>query len=236
VSDNFGALTFPCQIPGPKDSIHDPALDYIGSYLTACLNDQLSTSWQAVNPGVKFVKTYSTNGPGDEFNERDLPALFIWRSGSIDEQATDDWTETITDVTVTWVPQNAVQAKRGLRSTGVNGFSKVITRALALGRSPAWIDPADTDPTSKTLGSVLIERASLFRVPFVTMSRPDTVTILKGREVDVYTAFTVVMKIHEITNWDESFDSIAMANRAPSKLDETVNSGAYNISALIPTT
>jgi hypothetical protein len=235
-SDHFGALRFPAQIPGPKDSVHDPALDCIAAYLSACLNDQLGASWQAVNPGRKFVESFTTNGPGDEFNERLLPALFVWRSGSIDEPATDDWLETVTDVSVTWVPQNAVQAKRGIRSTGVNGFHKVVSRALALGRSPAWVDPSDTDPTSKTLGSVLITRAELFRWPFVTMSKMDQVTIQKGTLVDVYPAFTVMIKIHEITKWDESFDSISMTDRAVSKLDNTTTSGGFNISELIPTT
>src|SRR6478752_3855559 len=141
-SDKFGALTFPVQIPGPGDSVHDPALDCIGSYLTACLNSMLGSSWKAVNPGRKFVESFNTNNANDEFNERDLPALFLNRTSSFDDHATDDWVETITDVSVTWVPQTAVQAKRVLRSTGVNGLSKVITRALELGRSPAWIDPA----------------------------------------------------------------------------------------------
>jgi hypothetical protein len=122
MADYFGALTFPAQIPGPNSSVFDPALDAIGGYLSACLNDQLKSSWGAVNPGVPFVKSFRTDTPGYEFNERDLPALFVWRSGSVDEQVTDDWTETITEVTVTWVPQNAVQAKRSLRATGVNGF------------------------------------------------------------------------------------------------------------------
>ena len=236
MSDHFGSLKFPVQIPGPGDSVHDPALDYIGSYLMACLNDQLNNSWSAVNPGIPFVKSFQTNNPGDTFNERDLPALFLLRSGSVNDQVTDDWTEVTTDVSITWVPQNAVQANRKLRATGVNGLQKVISRALALGRSPAWVDPADTDPLSVTLGSALVDRARLFRMPFVTTSKIDSVTIEKGTVVDVYPAFTVLIKIHEITNWDESFDSISMRNRAVSKLDNTTTAGAFKISELIPTT
>lgn len=235
-SDTFGALNFPAQIPGPKDSVHDPALDYIGRYLQACLNDQLGASWSAVNPGRKFVESIQTNSPGDAFNERDLPALFLIRSSSFDDHVTDDWIEVTTDVSITWVPQNAVQAKRVLRYTGVNGFSKIISRALFLGRSPVWVDPLDTDPTSVTLGSVLIERANLFRWPFVTTTKVDQVTVQKGTLVDVYPAFTVMIKIHEITNWEQSFDSITMRDRAVSKLDNTTTAGAFQISELIPPT
>jgi|SRR6478735_1341540 len=234
-SDTFGALSFPVQIPGPTDSVHDPALDCIGRYLQACLNDQLGPSWSVVNPGKRFVESVQTNSPGDTFNERDLPALFLFRSSSTDEQVTDDWTESITDVSITWVPQNAVQVKRAIRYTGVNGFSKVVTRALALGRSPAWVDPADDDSSANALGSVLMTRAGLFKWPFVVSTRVDSVTIEKGTLTDTYPAFTVIIRIFEITDWNESFDSISMADRAPSKLDETVTAGAFNISALIPT-
>lgn len=236
MSDHFGALEFPVQVPGPDDSVHDPALDCLGCYLAACLNDQLGPSWQAVNPGRKFVQSFATNAAFELFNERDLPALFGYRSMSYDEQYTDDWTMTSTDVAMTWVPQNADQAKRALRSTGVNGFSKVVTRALALGRSPAWIDPLDTDPDAPTLGSVLVDRARLIRMPYVISAKSDQVTIQKGMDYDTYPAFTVMIKIQEITEWDESFDSISMVDRAPSKLNETVTSGNYSISALIPKT
>lgn len=235
MSDQFGSITFPVPVM-TEHSISDPTMDYLGSYLTACLNYQMADAWGSVNPGKKMVESFQTNAPGDMFNDRDLPCLYVWRSASIDDQATDDWTETTTEVTVTWVPQNADQAKRNLRATGTNGLSKVITRALALGCSPAWIDPSDPDPDALTRGSVLIERARLFRWPFVTTSRIDTVVIEKGTETSTYPASTVIIKIHEITQWDESFDSIMMAPRAPSKLDETVTSGNFSLESLIPKT
>lgn len=235
MSDQFGSLTFPVPV-NTELPVADPTLDMLGSYITACVNYQMADSWGSVNPGVKMIQSFQTQAPGDTFNDRDLPCLYIWRSSSIDDQVTDDWTETTTDVTLTWVPQNADQSKRSLRSSGTNGFTKVITRALRLGRSPAWIDPLDPDPDALTRGSVLIERAKLFRWPFVTTSRIDTVVITKGTQSSTYPAFTTILKIHEITQWDESFDSIMMAPRAPSKLDETVTSGNFNLESLIPTT
>lgn len=236
MSDHFGSLTFPVPVLPDGYPVSDPTLTYIGSYLTACLNSQMGSSWGSVNPGRKPVESFQTQAPGDTFNERDLPCLYLWRSSSTDEQCSDDWTETITDITLTWVPQTADQAKRSLRASGINGLSKVITRALALGRSPSWVDPQDTDPQSLSRGSSLMERARLFRRPFVTSSRMDTVVIEKSGDTSTYPAFTVILKIHEITEWDESFDSIMMANRAPTKLDETVTSGNFTLESLIPTT
>lgn len=235
MSDRYGALQFPVSPPVGKDSVSDPALDYIARYLQACLNAQLNQAWSAVNPGRNFVQSYQTQSPGDTFNERDLPCLYVGRTAMIDDQVTDDWVECTTDVTLTWVPQNAEQAKRSLREPGFNGFQKVVSRALSLGRSPSWVDPLDADPAALTLGSVLIERARLFRWPFLTGGRQDTVVITKGTQSSEYPAFTLTMKIHEITQWDNSFDSITMASRDPSKLDETVTSGGLSIEAKIPT-
>lgn len=235
MSDTFGTLNFPVQSPTEYESVHDPALTMLGNYLQACLNAQLNKSWQVVNPGKKFVETVQENNPGDTFNERDLPALFVFRTAIQDDQVTDDWTEQTTDVQVTWVPQTAVQAKRVMRTTGVNGLAKVIARALELGRSPVWVDPSDTDPDALVRGSVLIERAKLFRWPFIVSVRPDTVTITKDRDIQ-YPAFTCIIRIHEITQWDDSFDSVLMQPRAPSKLDETVTSGNFSLESLIPTT
>ena len=236
MSDHYGALEFPVQIPDVKDSVHDPAIDCLGRYLQCCLNDQLGQSWSAVNPGRKFVESIQTNSPGDAFNEKDLPALFLTRQSTTDERISDDWVESLSDVSITWVPQNAVQAKRVLRFTGSNGLSKVISRALFLGRSPAWVDPGDPDPNARTLGSVLINRAGLLRWPVVLMTKIDSVTIEKGTLVDVYPAYTVVVRINEITNWDPSFDSVAMADRPQTKLDNSITSGNFNISELIPLT
>lgn len=240
MSDHYGSLSFPIQAPASGSSVADPALDYIAKYLQACLNAQMGTAWAVVDPGVnpvrKFVQSYQTQSTGDTFNDRDLPCLYVWRGSITNDKVSDDWVEVTTDVTLTWVPQNADQAKRSLREPGVNGLHKIVSRALQLGRSPAWIDPADPDPIALTRGSALMERARLFREPFITSSRQDTVVITKGLESSSYPAFTLTMKIHEIDQWDNSFDSIMMANRDPSKLDETITSGNFSLEALIPKT
>lgn len=235
MSDNFGALSFPVQPVPVGGSVSDPALDKIGAYLAACLNQELNKSWGQVNPGRKFVESIQTNQPDDTFNEKNLPALFLWRFQTTNDQVSDDWTEVLTDVQLTWVPQNAVQAKRAMRSPGMNGFQKVVTRALALGRSPAWVDLGDPDPTAPMLGSVLIERCRLFRWPYITTVKTDPIQIIKGSEVASYTAFTAMLRISEITQWDESFDSILGTDRAPSALDNTVSQGpGFSLETLIP--
>lgn len=236
MSDNFGTLEFPVSPPAGDEAIHDSTLSKIGAYLAVCLNDALATSWKTVNPSATFVKTVQTNSPDDStFNTKELPALYLWRTAINLDQVTDDWTEAVSDVTLLWVPQDAVQAKRSLRAPGVNGFAKVVARALELGRHPGWVDSGDQDPQAKTLGSVLIERCNLFRWPFLTLCKYDTLEIPKGSETASYPAFTANLRISEITNWDESYDSIVGADRAASKLDETVTQGpGFNIESLLP--
>jgi hypothetical protein len=142
MADEFGGIQFPVLPPAGDGSVSDPGLDKLGAYLSAVLNAELGTAWGAVNPGVPFVRTVAAYLPQDlGFNEKLLPALFLERTSTVNEHITDDHVQATSDVTVMWVAQNAVQAARAVRAPGINGFHKTITRALELGRHPAWIDP-----------------------------------------------------------------------------------------------
>lgn len=214
--DTFGVLEYPTVQPPATDddSVTDPALDKLAAFLAAVLNVQLSQAWTAVNPGKKFVEQFFTNSPADStFNERDLPSLFLWRNQALDDQLTDDWLETMTDVTVLWVPQNADQAKRSLRDPGLNGFQKTISRALNVGRDPAWFDPSDPDPDSLNLGSVIMLRAGLFRDPYVTSCRREPLAIVKDDTRATYPGITLTIKISEITVWDPAAGRVASATQ-----------------------
>lgn len=233
MADTFGVLEYPVVQPPPSDndSVTDPALDKIGAYLQAVLNAHIGLAWFTVNPGKKFVEQFFTNSPSDStFNERDLPSLFLWRQQTVDDQLTDDWVETFTDVTVLWVPQNAEQAKRSLRDPGMNGFQKTISRALYLGRDPAWIDATDQDTEALSRGSVLMIQAGLFREPFVTTCRREPLAIVKDETRASYPGISLTMKIAEITVWDPA------AHGFESQVDVTSTAGALTLESKIPTT
>lgn len=236
--DQYGVLKFPARPPNDNEPITDQALYCIGSYLMAVLNSKLNGAWNVVNPNVPFVKSIQFDDPNDGsmMNEKDLPALYVWRQSMYDQQSTDDWTETTSDIAIMWIPQTATQAKRSLRAPGINGFAKTITRALGLGSDPSWIDPLDADPGSKIYGSGLMERAGLHARPYLTTTRYDSITVEKGTDIAKYPAFTTIMRISEITRWDNSWDPILSAPASPSKIDETITAGAFQVKAKIPTT
>lgn len=228
--DQFGAIEFPVQPQSQDAAVTDPALEAISQYLFAVLNFELSTAWSVVNPGKNFCQSVSTNDPSDgTFNSRDLPGLFVTRQSLTDEQVTDDWTETITEVRALWIPQDAEQSKRALRSPGLNGLQKTISRSLARGRHPAWIDPLDTDPTAQSLGSVLIQRARLFRWPIVTGAKTDRITFDTGQSHATFAGYSVMLRIHEITDWDISLRG------TPSALDNTTTQGSLDLESLLTT-
>jgi hypothetical protein len=244
MADKFGALQFPAQSPNlaAGDAVTDPRLDKIARFLQAVLNADIGQAWSSVSGGKKFVETTSTNDPSDStFNERDLPALFIYDPRSASNQMTDDLVEDVSQVTVLWVPATAEQAKRSLRSTGVNGFKKAVERAFYLGRHPAWCDDGDTDPDSATFGSALMIRAGLAKWPSVKSAQTAPLTIVTdGAQPRHYSGFSLTVELSEVTIWDVSLPapgSLPQAgDNAPSKVDILSTAGALVLDSLIPTT
>jgi hypothetical protein len=232
MADEFGAVQFPVAPPRNDDqSVTDPALDKIGSYLQAVLNNRLNAAWGAVAPNTKFVQQFFTNNPTDStFNDRDLPALFLWRSRSMDDQLADDYLETITDVVVLWIPTTADQFKRSLRDPIFNGFQKATSQAINVGRDPAWVDPLDPDSESPELGSVLMERAGLFRMPYATTCKrvDNGVKIDKGSGTATYPAYVLTLRISEVNRQDPSVHGV------PSKLDSVQTSGSLVLESILP--
>lgn len=229
--DQFGSLQFPVQYPDVKagDTVTDPRLDKISNYLQAVLNADAGKAWGAVSAGRKFVEQVFTNDPNDSvFNEKDLPALFVFDPRSTSNQMTDDLVEDVSTLTVLWVPQNAEQSKRSFRSNAANGFKKVVQKNLYVGRHPAWFDPGDPDEDALTRGSVLITRAGLCKWPFIQSAQSVPVTIVTDSGSRTYQAFALTMVVSEITEWDPGSYS------PTSKVDTTMTAGALNLEFVIP--
>lgn len=232
MADQFGALEFPAQAPNlaAGDSVTDPRLDKLGGFLQAVLNADVGLAWNVVSPGKKFVEQMFTNDPADStFNERDLPSLFVYDARSTSNQMADDLVEDVSQVTVLWVPQNVDQARRSLRSTGVNGLKKSVERAFYLGRHPAWVDPGDPDPDAAMLGSVLMTRAGLCKWPFVRSAQTTPLTIVTdGSAPRTYPGYSLTVELSEVTQWDPG------AYSPTSAVDTTQTAGALGLEFILP--
>lgn len=249
MSDQLGALELPVTLAPATASAGDPALDAFAGYLQAVLNANVGPAWSdaagfsGVAPGQKVVQTVATTNPENgAFQKEDMPILFVWRpqEGDASEQWADDIVRVQTKLALLWVTRPADQAKREARSPIANAVAATIRRALYQGRDPAWVDPADTDPTAATDGSVLMIRAGLSQWPQLTTCKPQSITIqIDESEPRPYWAVGGSIEISECFATDVSVagsSPTSPTDNAPSKVDITATAGALVLESKIPTT
>lgn len=248
MADQLGALSLPMTLAPAGSSAGDPALDAFAGFLAAVLNANVGPAWSdtagaaGVAPGQKVVQTTMTTNPENgAFQKEDMPILFVWRpaDGDASEQWTDDIVRVQTKLAILWVTRPADQPKREARSPIGNAVAAAIRRALYVGRDPAWIDPADTDPTAATQGSVLMTRAGLSQWPELITCKPQSITIqLDEAEPRPYWAVGGSIGITELLVADMSVASSTPTSpvaNAPSKVDILSTAGALVLDSKIPT-
>lgn len=216
VTDNFGGITLPIATPGVDEPIADKFLFYALQYFQAFVNAKGSVAWNAVQPGKRPIENTFAHDPEQVvFNEKFLPALFMWREESgapgapyavstAVEWIAEDYLVSNDTVRVLWVFPNAEQHVRRIREPIVNGLIKALSVSFEFGRDPAWVVPGDTDPQAATLGSVFARWASVL---FLTMSRWQR-RALQIRMTDntqrVYETVEARLSLQEVYNQDVS--------------------------------
>lgn len=249
MADQLGALPLPVSLAAAGTSAGDPALDAFAAYLKAVLNAYVGPAWSdaagamGVAPGQKVVQTVATTNPENgAFQKEAMPILFVWRpaDGDASEQWTDDLVRVQSKLGLLWVTRPADQPKREARSPIGNAVAAAIRRALYNGRDPVWIDPADTDPTAATEGSMLMMRAGLSQWPELITCKPQSITIqIDESEPRPYWAVSGSIAITELLVADVSIAGSAPtspAGNAPSKVDILSTAGALQLDSKIPTT
>jgi len=150
MADTFGLLSLPASTT--DDPVGDPALKKIGAFMQAVANAQLTAAWLTLRPRLQpqeqaVIKAVFTHDPDELcFNDKFLPALFIYRESGRPEQTAEDWFTDTTKVNALWVYPPEPAAKQRPRNPFVNAVAKALADALNEGRHPAWFDPGDTDP------------------------------------------------------------------------------------------
>lgn len=159
MSDVFGALSLPVPVPTARNdlpipltagqtSLADPALDTLLSYIQAVLEYELTTAWAVRAPGNQIKKAArftSTNDPLEgEFNDNQLPGLFLFRSKGEDfHRYAADLPATAETLLLHWVFPADTQHKERLRNNVINGLSKALVTWLEWGVHPAWVVAGD---------------------------------------------------------------------------------------------
>lgn len=161
--DQFGALEL------PSSAELDPALDALSAFFAAVIVADLADVWDDVGTGRSVAIQRFTHDPErGEFNDRDLPALFLWRKSSSEEpvRLADDYELDRVRVAGLWIFPPAVQHKQVTRTKIFNGVTKSLRRACRQLRNPAWVADDDTDPEAATRGSHVLAIAEIAQLRF----------------------------------------------------------------------
>lgn len=251
MTSTYGGLDIPVQLPpedGPAARLPvDRALDCIGGYLAATLNDRLGLMWSVVAPGMgQVVHRVFTANPRDVIlNESHLPALFIWRQRHVFSKLTDDTRAATVTLSVLWLlePGEPTQREKRLRMQGP--VADMIDAALLESRDPAWVDFGETDADSLLLGSDLMARGGLLYQPLAIGSEevPITIAVNNGDPVFYHAVSTQVQIVEAYkrdpatgtSRVDSDGNPIGISG-GPSKVDIDATAGALELDSLIPTT
>lgn len=151
----YGALPLPTATPTGDEAAGDPALRYILEYLQAVLNAECTSAVSSVWRGSQAVVTIFAHDPGEVvFNERDLPALFLYRESEPSMLwEGHDWRIARDQLSLLWVMPPGVQGSRRVRMPLINAIIKCVDKAIESYRHPAWVATGETDPTAATLAA-----------------------------------------------------------------------------------
>lgn len=156
MADQNGGL----ELPAPTDDtpVGDPALGHLGGFLRAAINRYCATAWAALRPrsgdDALPVRAVFTHDPeAASFNDRDLPALFVWRQRTRFGQRDLDYLDGTSTVRALWVYPPEPQAKHVPRRPFAHAVASAVRVALGLGRIPEWAATGDTDPTAATIAA-----------------------------------------------------------------------------------
>lgn len=210
MADKYGALPFPITAPSATATVSDPALDTLLAYLKAFANQYGATAWQAVYkantvlPNNPVVGTFSHDPEYDQFNERDLPALFLFRNtGRHGEDIGEDIRCTYSTLTLWWVfPADRDMHRRVRQRPFLNGMAKLVDQAFRKERDPVYVVAGDTEPTAATEGSVVLLHAGIESIR-VGPPQIGEVRIPKGDDVGRYPRVQILLDIEELRTIDK---------------------------------
>lgn len=156
MADRYGAI--PLDIPAVEDrhaeACGDPALRVVADFLAAVINARATTAWQSIatlngkpRKDRPVNAAYTDDPVNTTFTEKDLPALFVFRSqGGPSEDMAADYRVARSTWTVWWMMRKTTDEKKAVRAPFLNAIGKIIDAALDTGRHPAYVQEGDDDP------------------------------------------------------------------------------------------
>lgn len=144
MADQYGAVAIPVELPAEGDAAGDRALSAIGQFAKAVFNAAATTAWQDVDKTTAPVVGVFAHDPKERsFNTKDLPALYLYRTGGRAEDWAADYRVEEGTITVDWVFPPARPEFQRQRDPIANALVKTLDAALLIGRDAAWVHVID---------------------------------------------------------------------------------------------
>lgn len=220
MTDTFGETTFPVALPtlDRDEAAGDPLLTRLGAFIKACVLAECGEAWAELYPGETPIAAVRFHDPNDGvFDDRDLPALFLYRSRQSLDRVTDDWIDDRSEVTALWVPPLSELGRKGERSPFANAIAKAMSAALNRGADPSWkVDGDAVSVLPDTFGSDLQLWSGLSSlINSVRVERvPVTIEMEDGSRPLRYTGAKAILETHELLERDPASWPDAAAGKA----------------------
>lgn len=216
--DAFGAITIPQAEPDDEEGL-DPTLYRLGQYLKAALNATLGAAWQSIAPNVPVVREAFTHSPEDvDFNERDLPALYLVRQGNQGpgfEWLAEDYDLQHTKLRLLWIFPPTRQEFQRRRNDFTHSLEKAVVAAIEAGRHPAYVMPGDPDPTAAARGTVILRAAGIHAIDWVGYKATQAVTVKMAPPAEPRSYYCLDAELHLVERHSLSLDDYAPSQSAP---------------------
>lgn len=238
--DDYGLLRIPAPTPASVDDttpVGDPGLAVLGQYLQAFLN-KYGAGMCGVptnDPIVREVLYYDPERNG--FIDSDLPALFLWRGGSMarPEWVCEDMRVSTEQIFVHWVTPWGPVDDLAKREPFYNVIAKCIDDAIAHERDACFTMPGDTMPGADVWGTHIWTALKAWSLEVVS-SRPKDVRVKmldKSAQTNAYHGVLVTVEIQEQLAWNhdnyDPTDEMRGAISNASKNDEADPAGAMKL-------
>lgn len=206
-------------VTSKSQTIADRPVDLVLAYVKALFNAYAATAWRTVAPGEPIVRNAFPHDPEQyNFAESDLPALYLFRTGSAKntEDIATDIRVACDNVRLFWVLPFADQSLQGRRVPIMSALGKLIDLKIKRTRDPVFVLSGDTDPSKTAEGTVVMRAAGLHDLKFLQWKTTQiAIKVGAGENASrrVYQALDVKLEFEE--ELTQRFDDLIN----PSKLD-----------------
>lgn len=157
MADKFGALSLPTvstELP-----LGDPSLRHLADFCRAVINAECSVAWATARPrsgelALPCRSSFTHNPTRCDFDEKSLPAVFVYREKGASTFPADDYLVDAAQVSILWVyPPADHQNHQSLRAAFHRAVAASLQVALDNGAHRAWSSSSDTDPLNTSIAA-----------------------------------------------------------------------------------